>query len=87
MDRRRFNGGHSTKGKAGRKPKDEELKILEKLSPHDDLAIDKLVAGVKKGEFQYIKLFMEYRFGKPKQSVDHTTGNQSFNIPIGEWLK
>ena len=52
MDRRRFNGGHSTKGKAGRKPKDEELKILEKLSPHDDLAIDKLVAGVKKGEFQ-----------------------------------
>lgn len=81
------NGHGGKREGSGRKPKDEELKILEKLSPHDDLAIDKLVAGVKKGEFQYIKLFMEYRFGKPKQSIDHTTGNESFNIPIGEWLK
>lgn len=81
------NGHGGKREGSGRKPKDEELKILEKLSPHDDLAITKLVAGVKKGEFQYIKLFMEYRFGKPKQSIDHTTGNESFNIPIGEWLK
>jgi len=31
MDRRKNNGGHSTKGFAGRKPKADELKLVEKL--------------------------------------------------------
>ena len=37
MDGRRNNGGHSTKGKAGRKPKDVEGKLIERL----DAIIDK----------------------------------------------
>ena len=79
------NGHGGKREGAGRKP--VRLLLEDDLKQHDKKAIDKLIEGVNRGEFQYIKLFMEYRFGKPKQSVDHTTGNESFNIPIGEWLK
>ena len=32
-DGRRNNGGHSTKGHAGRKPKSDEKKLIETLTP------------------------------------------------------
>jgi hypothetical protein len=84
MDNRKYNGGHSTKGVAGRKPKIEEIKLIEQL----DKAIDKSTVMKKlndlllDGNMQALKLYFEYRFGKPKESVDiHTTGesNVSFN--------
>ena len=34
MDKRKNNGGHSTKGKAGRKPKDEENRIRDLMKQH-----------------------------------------------------
>ena len=40
MDGRKNNGGHSTKGRAGRKPKTEELQLIEKLKPLEPLAYD-----------------------------------------------
>jgi hypothetical protein len=57
---------------AGRKPKADELKLLEKLSPMDDLAFEKLSEGVHSGDIQFLKMFFEYRFGKPKQTIDAT---------------
>lgn len=74
MDGRKNNGGHKT---AGRKPKADELLIIEKLSPLDDVAIDKLREGVESGSFPHIKLWFEYRFGKPKQMIDVTTNGES----------
>lgn len=68
MDRRKNNGG--ARANAGRKPKVDELQLIEKLSPLDDTAFSELHKGVKAGDFQFIKLFMEYRFGKPKQVMD-----------------
>jgi hypothetical protein len=73
-DKRANNGGARTG--AGRKPKAEELALIERLSPLDDLAIKKLEAGVKQGEFAFIKMFFEYRFGKPKEKVEHSGGLQ-----------
>lgn len=55
---------------SGRKPKAEEQELIGKLSPHDDAAIEKLLAGVESGDIQFLKLFMEYRYGKPKQTID-----------------
>lgn len=55
---------------AGRKPKADEVALIEKLSPMDDMAFKELQKGVKSGDFQYIKMFFEYRFGKPKQSIE-----------------
>ena len=67
-DGRKNNGG-SRRG-AGRKAKADELQLIEKLSPMDDIAFKELQKGVKSGDFQYIKLFFEYRYGKPKQSIE-----------------
>lgn len=55
---------------AGRKPKSDELKLIEKLSPYDDTAIDMLTRLVGEGDFNALKLFFEYRFGKPTQKVE-----------------
>ena len=57
---------------AGRKPKADELELLAKLSPLDDKAFEALQKGVEKGDYNFTKLFMEYRFGKPKETVKMT---------------
>lgn len=64
---------------SGRKPKAEEVELIERLSPLDDIAFKALQQGVKAGEFQYVKMFMEYRYGKPKEKVDVTTDGDKLN--------
>lgn len=54
---------------AGRKPKALEDELLSKLTPYDDIALESLKRGVQAGDFNFTKLFMEYRFGKPKQDI------------------
>ena len=67
---------------SGRKSKSAELELFSKLTVYDNLAIGTLIQGVKQGNFQFIKLFMEYRFGKPSQSIslDHIN-NEQISIP------
>lgn len=55
---------------AGRKPKADEAKLIEALSPFDDLALQAMETGLQKGDTHVLRLFMEYRYGKPKQSID-----------------
>jgi len=52
---------------SGRKSKKDELAMIKKLTPLDDMAFTMLESGIINGEFQYLKLFFEYRFGKPTQ--------------------
>jgi len=75
MDKRKFNGG-ARKG-AGRSPKADELKFLEKLDKHidQDEAIKSLKELIKDGNFNAIKLYFEYRFGKPKEVVENINMN------------
>ena len=51
---------------SGRKKKSDEIELIERLSPLDDEAFKQLKKGIEAGEFPYIKLFLEFRFGKPK---------------------
>ena len=79
MDGRKNNGGHSTKGVAGRKPKADELKLIEQM---DAVAVPeklwiKLWQKCEKGDVNAIKLWLNYRFGMPQQSIDHTTKGES----------
>jgi hypothetical protein len=84
-DGRRNNGGHSTKGFAGRKPKSDEQALIEKLSPLEDEAHKKLKEAVKSGEQWAIRLFFEYMYGKPKQSmaIDGINTNVTINFIDG----
>ena len=55
---------------AGRKPKADEQKLIERLSPLDDIALNALKIGLESDESWAVKLFMEYRYGKPKQTIE-----------------
>ena len=80
IDGRRNNGG-VRKG-AGRPTKQNEEELLSRLRPLDDLAIETLKKNMKKGDYQFWNKFMEYRYGKPNDNIDITTGGQPFNMPI-----
>ena len=69
MDRRKFNGGNKN---AGRKPKAEEVALIEKLTPLHDLAMDALKKGLENGQYQFVQLYMSYYYGKPKETKDIT---------------
>lgn len=69
MDKRKFNGARVGENRnAGRKPKAMEIELIEKLTPLDELAFKELEKGIKSGSFQYLKLYFEYRYGKPKDN-------------------
>ena len=67
MDKRKFNGGNKS---AGRKPKAEEVKLVERLSPLEDDALKALTEGVKSGDIKWITLYLNYYLGKPRETRD-----------------
>lgn len=69
MDGRRNNKG-TPGNRGGRTPKSEEQRLIEKLSPLEEVAHKKLKQAVDAGEQWAVKLFFEYMYGKPKQSVN-----------------
>ena len=80
MDKRINNGG-ARKG-AGRKSKAAEQKLIENLTPMNDMALESLQQGLEKKEQWAVKLFFEYFYGKPQQRVDVTTNEESLNMPL-----
>ena len=83
-DLRKFNRGH--KGVSGRKPKSEEQKLIETLTPLQPIALLKLKEGIEKGDFKFIKLFYEYFYGKPKETKDINISHEQpiFSIDYDE---
>ena len=79
MDGRRNNGGHSN---GGRKPKAEEVKLIERLTPLEPLAYAALKKGIESGEFKFIQMFYHYYAGKPRETKDITLNTEQplFNI-------
>jgi len=79
MDGRKNNGGHKT---AGRKAKDEEGKLIERLDAiiDSDEAIEVLKKKIKDGDMRAIQLYFNYRYGKPKESVTLSSDNLNINF-------
>ena len=69
MDKRKFNGGNKN---AGRKPKAEEVALIEKLTPLEPLAFAALKKGLEKADFKCVQLFYGYYAGKPRETKDIT---------------
>ena len=69
-DGRKNNGG--ARAGAGRKPKADEIKLIENLDKaiDQDYVFKKLHHLFAMGEMSAIRLYFEYRFGKPKQQLD-----------------
>ena len=87
MDGRKNNGGHSTKGVAGRKSKAVEQKIAELLSPLEPKALKALKNALRDEEPWAVKLFFDYNYGKAKERVDITTNEESLNMPLINFVK
>jgi len=83
MDKRANNGGNKN---AGRKPKAEEQKLIEKLTPLEEIAFVALKNALVDEESWAVKLFFDYKFGKPKESRDITTNGDSISIPLIDWI-
>ncbi len=79
MDGRKNNGGHSN---GGRKPKAEEVKLIERLTPLEPQAYAALKKGIERGEFKFIQMFYHYYAGKPRETKDITLNTEQplFNI-------
>jgi len=78
MADKKSNRGGARKG-AGRPTKADEQKLIERLDNiiEQDEVITKLKEMVMEGNFQAVKLYLEYRYGKPKESVDLTTNGEN----------
>mgnify|MGYP001025450800 CR=1 FL=1 len=74
MDNRRNNGG--AREGAGRKPKAEEVKLIERLTPLEPKAFKALEAGFADGDFKYVQLFYHYYAGKPRETKDITLNTE-----------
>ena len=79
MDGRKNNGGHSN---GGRKPKAEEVKLIERLTPLEPQAYAALKKGIESGDFKFIQMFYHYYAGKPRETKDITLNTEQplFNI-------
>lgn len=86
MDKRANNGGHSTKGFAGRKPKDEEHRIRDLMKPYSLDAVQCLagiIVNTKSKDADKIsasKLILAYTYGNPKETIEQTTNLVSEDI-------
>jgi len=78
-DGRKNNGGHSTKGRAGRPKKADEIKLIETM---DAVKVpknvwQKLADKVDEGDTQAIKTWLAYRYGRPQSKVDLTSDGET----------
>ena len=69
-DLRKYNRGSLGNKGGGRPTKNDEIKMIEELSPMEPAAYQALKAGLERGEFKYVQLFMNYYWGKPKQITE-----------------
>lgn len=65
---------------AGRKSKSDEATLVAKLTPYDDVAMKALIDAVRDNQGWAIKLFMEYRHGKPTQTVNNNINTSNVNL-------
>jgi hypothetical protein len=79
------NGG--ARPGAGRKPKIQEIKIIEQM---DAIAVpqriwEALLRKCEEGDTQALKLWLAYRLGLPKQQIDITSNGEKIAPPI-QWI-
>jgi len=81
-DGRKNNGG--ARPGAGRPPKADEQKLIERLSPLSDVAYQALDVALHNGEPWAVKMWFEYRYGKPtqRQEISGPNGQEISAPPI-----
>lgn len=83
MDKRKNNGGNSTKTTGIDKRKNSYRQLVSQATTEADFigVFQKLQANALKGDTQATKLYLEYTIGKPTIAVDITSEGNSVTIP------
>lgn len=83
MDKRKLNGGHSTKSSGLDRRKNQYKSALAEASTQEDVVnvIHSLKSKALTGDVFACKLYLEYYLGKPTQVLDVTT---QYKMP--EWV-
>ena len=91
MDKRKDNGGHSTKAT---KPDDKRLMTkselqdaYENLKPFLPEALQQLEAAIKQGEKWAIELWFKYFFSMPKTTIDQNTNLNVNDFDLKDVIK
>jgi len=74
------HGGH--RNGAGRKPKASEQKLIERLNNiiDEDEVLQVLKQLIKDGDLRAVQLYFNYRYGKPKDTMDLNTTGEGIGI-------
>jgi len=93
MDRRKYNGGHSTKAT---RPDDKRLvtrydydmmiESMDSILPPDSIWM-KVGEHIHGGDLKALELWIKYRFGAAKQSLDITSGGDKLPTMTIEYVK
>jgi len=77
MDKRKFNGGNSTRPtnpNDGRlSTKSDNQKLIENISPYSEQAHSVLGDAIENGEKWAVELWFKYFYGMPKQTVENNS--------------
>jgi hypothetical protein len=83
MDKRKQNGGHSTKATGADKRKNQYKELLDLAStPEDVVEVIKTLKekAISQKDVNAIKLFLEYYLGKPKETKEIDLKVNDFSI-------
>ena len=58
-----------------------EAEMHAKLAPMEKDALEQMELAIKAGNFNFIKLYLEYRFGRPKQMAGAGEQEQGIQEP------
>ncbi len=67
---------------SGRKSRAEEMELQSKLDPMEPAFLKSFAEQIKKGNPVALKLYAEYRYGKPTDHIDHTSGGEKIQSEI-----
>jgi hypothetical protein len=83
MDKRKNNGGNSTKSKGVDKRRNEWKSVLsDALTPEDLTQVIKMLfkKSIDKQDVKASQILLEYYLGKPKETIEATHNINEFNI-------
>ena len=85
-DGRKQNKGTIGNTGGGRPSKTNEIAFLEKLDNiiNSDKAIETLSKMIDQGNFNALKLYMEFRYSKPKETIENVNHNHNQEITAQE---
>ena len=86
MYNRKNNGGK--RDGAGRKPKAQEQQLIERLDSiiDEDEVLQVLKQLIKDGDLRAVQLYLSYRRGKPKDTMDLNTTGEGIGIDFKELI-